>query len=77
MSLSKWFFLTGIVLFLSSLFLKKKQGKYSTIVLIISIFTFIVPFFLPRQMFGKWDATKFLKGKDVNSIQQATTTAFL
>ena len=67
MGFDKCFFLLGF-LFLIIYIVCKKNTVYSKVLFVLTILTFIVPFYLPRQFFGKWNSIKALKGKEVLNI---------
>lgn len=67
MSIDKWMFFSGLFFLILSFFIKKYK-KTSIILRGVAILLIIVPLVLPKQFFGKWDAIKKLKNKDVISI---------
>lgn len=66
MSFQGWLFSIGAFFMLVFFIVGSKKHGYIWVVL--SLIFVGVPTFLPRQIFGSWNAIKFLKGKQVVSI---------
>jgi len=68
MSFDKWFFLLGILFLIVFFLIRRKEKKISKVLFAFAIIILFAPLYLPRQILGKWDSVKTLKGKVVRSI---------
>jgi hypothetical protein len=61
-------FILGLFSIFVSILARKRNIKISRAFSILAIFLFLGPNFLPGKMFGKWNAARGLKAKDVTNI---------
>src|ERR1700757_39652 len=65
MSYTKVIFLIWAILFV--LFILSKARNMRVLILATGLLLF-APLFLPRQLWGKWDSIKMLRGKEISKI---------
>ena len=69
LSFHSWTTLIFILLFaLTWLLHKKKKTKYANILIATAVVVAIVPEYLPGWVYGKWNAIKSIKGKQVTYL---------
>lgn len=67
MDIDKLMFFLGFF-FLLLFFLKKKATRTSYLLLGIAVSLIVIGYFLPKEIFGKWNAIKKLNNRNVDNI---------